>query len=150
VKPDTPDGSEREAGGRSSDDFALSGRVYAIPFQRVWTEAVHLIDGRGPRWVLLDANDEVGVIRARANVPILRSVADVEIRIGLDSDAQTRVAMESRSRGGRWWERGVNTRRVRRFLEALDRSLGAATPRSTRSPPAAPSLADPSSEPDRS
>lgn len=70
-----------------------------------------------------DADDVTGVIRAEARTPVFRFVDDVEIRIGLDADAQTRVDLTSASRVGRW-DLGTNARRIRGFLRGLDRRLG--------------------------
>ncbi len=49
---------------------------------------------------------------------------DVEIRIGLDDDAQTRVDLRSASRKG-VGDLGKNPRRIGKFVRALDRELGA-------------------------
>lgn len=127
------------------EDPDLRTRVYAIPFQQVWTQANQLVTGRHPHWVLVDADDETGIIHAEASTPVLRSAADVEIRVGLDSDAQTRVSVVSRPRTSRW-DLGTNARRVRRFLKALDDSLGEPAQRAVSSPRAAPSVAEPSRE----
>lgn len=132
------------------EDPSFGRRVYAIPYQRVWTEAMRLATSKSPRWVLLESDDESGVIRAEAATPVLRSVADVEIRVGLDPNAQTRVTMVSRSRTGRW-DLGANARRTRRFFQALDRSLEKTAPSPPPSPPrTSSSLAEPSGKPDQS
>jgi uncharacterized protein (DUF1499 family) len=102
----------------------MRGRRYAIPFQRVWTEAVEVVIAGAPRWRLLDADDERGVIRAEARTLLFRFVDDVEILVRLDADAQTRVDLSSRSRRG-MFDLGVNGRRIRRFLHQLDRAVGA-------------------------
>lgn len=106
------------------EDRTLRGRRYAIPFEKVWSHAAALVAARAPGWALEEADDEAGHLRAEATVPVLRLVAGVEIRIGLDADAQTWVAMSSRVRGGRR-DLGTNARRIRRFMRDLDRSLGA-------------------------
>lgn len=104
-------------------DPELRGRRYAIPFEQVWTAAVAQV-ATTPRWQLVDADDQAGVIRAEARTRILKFTDDVEIRIGLDSDAQTRVGMTSHSRVGKA-DLGANARRIRHFLRRLDRRLNA-------------------------
>jgi len=101
---------------------SLRGRRYAIPFEEVWTASLALIARGGARWKLVSADDESGVIRAEARTILLRFVDDVEVRISLDTDAQTRVDMTSTSRKG-LWDLGVNARRIRGFLTKLDRRL---------------------------
>lgn len=105
-------------------DPRLRGRRYAIPFQRVWTEAVGLISNRSRSWTLIEADDQNGLIRAEAKTLVLRFVDDVEIHVSLDADAQTRVDVSSRSRQGKT-DFGTNARRIRRYLRRLDRGLGA-------------------------
>jgi uncharacterized protein (DUF1499 family) len=82
------------------------------------------VEEGGPRWFLLDADDQAGVIRAEAQTFLFRFTDDVLIQIGLDVDAQTRVDVTSRSRKGRT-DLGTNGRRIRKFLRALDRALDA-------------------------
>jgi len=101
----------------------LRGRRYAIPFEQVWTAAVALV-ATAARWQLIDADDQAGVILAEARTRILKFIDDVEIRISLDADAQTRVDMASRSRVGKA-DLGTNARRIRHFLHRLDRRLNA-------------------------
>jgi hypothetical protein len=101
---------------------ALRGRRYAIPFDRVWAAALKLIEEGGSRWVILEANDQAGFIRAEAETFLFRFVDDVLVQIGLDVDAQTRVDVTSRSRKGKT-DLGTNGRRIRKFLRALDGAL---------------------------
>ena len=112
----------------ASRDPALRGRTYAIPFQAVWTEAIRLADGERPgglpRWRLIAADGDEGVVEAEAVTPVLRSLVDVRIEVGLDENAQTRVDAASRSRGA-GPDFGANRRRIRRFLAALDERLEA-------------------------
>jgi len=102
----------------------LRGRRYAIPFDRVWAAALKIVEEGSPRWVLLEANDQAGFIRAEAQTLLFRFVDDVLVQIGLDVDAQTRVDVTSRSRKGKT-DLGTNGRRIRKFLRALDRALDA-------------------------
>jgi len=104
------------------EDPRLRGRRYAIPFDRVWSVAVKLADGGLLGWGVKDSDEIEGVIRARSVTLVFRFVDDVEIRIGLDEDAQTRVDLSSSSRKG-GWDFGANARRIRRFLRKLDRRL---------------------------
>lgn len=103
---------------------ALRGRRYAIPFDRVWAAALELIEGRRPGWTVIGADDQTGVIQAESRTRVFRFVDDVGLRIGLDEDGQTRVDLTSRSRVGKW-DLGTNARRIRRFLDDLDRQLEA-------------------------
>jgi len=75
-------------------------------------------------WRVAHRDEVQGVIRVWATTLVLRFVDDVEIRVGLDEDAQTRVDLSSASRKGRW-DLGANARRIRRFLKKLDRKLEA-------------------------
>lgn len=102
-------------------DPRLRGRTLAVPFDRVWKETL-LLAAKKQGWTVLDADDLQGVIRAEARTLIFRFTDDVEIRIGLDQDGQTRVDMTSSSRVGKS-DLGTNTRRIANFLRALDQRL---------------------------
>ena len=106
----------------ASPDPALSGRTYAIPFAQVWRAALTLASQ--PRWRVVGADEDEGVLQAEATTRLTRSVADVVVRISLDHDAQTRVEMESRSRVG-GADLGANRRRIRRFMASMDHVLSA-------------------------
>lgn len=106
-------------------DPRLRGRRYAIPFQAVWQVAHALADGGMGGWTLVEADELEGRLRAEARTRVFRFVDDVEIRVKLDRDAQTRVDMVSQSRVGKA-DLGMNARRIRRFLRRLDRALGPA------------------------
>lgn len=88
----------------------------------MWSEALALARGRAG-WTVTEADDLAGVIRAEARTLVFRFVDDVEIRIGLDENAQTRVDLTSASRVGKS-DLGTNARRIAGFLRALDRRLG--------------------------
>ena len=105
-------------------DPGLRGRTYGVPFRDVWAAAVDLASGGLSRWSLTDRNDSGGRITAEARTLGLGTAGDVEIRIGLDENGQTRVDLRSISRG-RKIDLGANRRRIVRFQNALDRSLGA-------------------------
>ncbi len=101
-------------------DPRLRGRTYAIPFERVWTATLALA-GRRRGWTVVQHDDIEGVIRAECRT-LLRFTHDVEIRVGLDGDGQTRVDLRSASRVGHG-DLGKNARRIGRFLRSLDREL---------------------------
>jgi uncharacterized protein (DUF1499 family) len=100
-------------------DPRLQGRTYAIPFQNVW-ETAHELASR--RWRIISTDDQEGVILAEARTAVFRFVDDVEIRITLDENAQTRVDLRSASRR-RLAVFGGNARRIVRFLHRLDATL---------------------------
>ena len=106
-----------------SDDPRLSGRTYAIPFEKVWRTCMKFVEGCG-RWRLLQADDLVGFIRVRCTTVVFRFEDDLEIRIGLDEHALTRVDIRAGSRKGRL-DLGMNVRRIGRFFKKLDRLLDA-------------------------
>ncbi|GMR13227.1 MAG: hypothetical protein BMS9Abin29_1431 [Gemmatimonadota bacterium] len=109
--------------GPSAADPRLRGRTYAIPFDRVWNAACAQIEG-APGWHLIEANDQVGSIRATATTLVFRFLDDVSLHITLDENAQTRLDMTSRSRKGKG-DLGANARRIDRFMRRLDRNLDA-------------------------
>ena len=104
-------------------DRALRGRTYAIAFDAVWQAAVALADRGLPRWRLLMADDQRGVLEAEATWALFRSVGKVQVVIGLDANGQTRVDVEATSANP--LDLGTGRRRVRRFLLALDQKVGA-------------------------
>jgi len=81
-----------------------------------------MADGGRTGWNVVHADDLKGVIRAEARSLVFRFVDDVEVRISLDEDGQTRVDLTSTSRVGEW-DMGANARRIRGFCRALDRKL---------------------------
>ena len=90
----------------------------------MWNAALELAGGALPRWTVLSANDEEGVIRARALTRIFRRVDDVRITVALDDNGQTRVDLVSVSLR-RKRDLGGNARRVQHFVRELDAKLGA-------------------------
>ncbi len=105
-------------------DARLRGRTYAIPFDQVWAACVRLADGGLPRWRIVETDDEKGILDAIATTFLLHREDDVHIRIGLDENGQTRVDLESASRGGRD-DLGRNARRIAKFCRRLDIALNA-------------------------
>ena len=108
-----------------ASDRRLRGRTYAIPFDRVWQDAVELAKGGLARWSLVSADDTEGVIRARALTRVTKKVNDVRVRIRLDENGQTRVDVVSTSLQ-RKRDLGSNARNIGRFLDELDARLRAA------------------------
>lgn len=103
------------------EDSTLRGRTYAVPFERVWRASLDIASERWG-WTVVGTDDVKGVIEIEARTPVFRFVDDVEIRISLDRNAQTRVDMISGSRVGKG-DLGTNARRIRRFLKHLDERL---------------------------
>jgi uncharacterized protein (DUF1499 family) len=99
----------------------LRGRVYAVPFARVWDAALEVARGR-PRWEVKDADARTGEIVAEARSRLWRFIDDVRVRVTLDEAGMTRVDVSSASRAG-GYDFGTNARRIARFLHALDRRL---------------------------
>ncbi len=105
-------------------DPTLRGRTYAIPFVQVWEAALRLASGGLRGWSLAAADWNRGSITAESRTLLFRFVDDVEVRVSLDENGQTRVDVASSSRVGRG-DLGQNARRVRAFFRALDREAGA-------------------------
>lgn len=105
-----------------AEDGRLRGRTYAVPFDRVWQEALRLASGGLHGWSLVEVSEQHGLIRAESKRRVLRALDDVTIRIGLDNNGQTRVDMRSAARHGRG-DLGANRRRILLFLRYLDRGL---------------------------
>ena len=106
----------------ASQDRRLRGRTYTIPFDKVWTESVHVAQKRMRGWTVTVADDELGVLEAESATLVWRFVDDVRISVGLDEDGQTRVDVTSASRVGRG-DLGRNPRTIAGFLRRLDRAL---------------------------
>lgn len=109
------------------EDSRLRGRTYAISFEKVWSGALDLIQAKRG-WVVTQADDAIGFIHAEVTTLIFRFVDDVEIRIFLDENAQTRVDLLSTSRKGKA-DFGTNARRIGGFIKSLDRHLAAESDR---------------------
>jgi hypothetical protein len=105
-------------------DRRLVGRTYTIPFDDVWSAVVALAGGGLLGWSMVSANDQTGTISAESTTLMLRFVDDVEIHVGLDENAQTRVDVRSASRKGRG-DLGRNRRTIGKLLHRLDKRLGA-------------------------
>ena len=107
-----------------SPDHRLRGRTYAIPFERVWSQALAVIQSELPRWKLLTHDDQKGVILAEARTAVLRRDVDIHIKIGLDDNGQTRVDVRTALRSAHG-DLGATTRLIAALLGHLDRRLAA-------------------------
>lgn len=103
------------------EDPSLRTRTYGVPYDRVWRASLAIASERRG-WTIVRTDDLEGSIEIEAKTPVLRLVDDVEIRIGLDPDGQTRMDVVSESRLGKA-DLGTNARRVRRFFKHLERRL---------------------------
>jgi uncharacterized protein (DUF1499 family) len=106
----------------AAEDPRLCGRTYFVPFATVWDEMIQMIKAQ-PRWRLVRANEDKGLIRVEATSRVFKLVDDVRLKIKLDDNALTRLDMWSSSRKGRG-DLGTNARRIARFFRDLDRRLG--------------------------
>jgi len=100
----------------------LEGRVYQVPFARVWDELLSDI-ARHSRWSLDHKDEELGIMTVSCRSLVFRLVDDMTIWVALDDNGLTRVEVLSRSRVGRG-DFGVNRRRVEGLLERLDAAVG--------------------------
>jgi hypothetical protein len=75
-------------------------------------------------WKTVSSNEDLGILQAECQAKPLRFVDDVEVRMSLDENGQTRIDMSSASRTekGDW---GRNARRIRRFFRILDKRTAA-------------------------
>ena len=102
-------------------DPRLRGRTYAIPFEQVWQATVAVAGGLHG-WKVVQSDDYDGIIHAEARTLVRGRIYDVNIRISLDENAQTRVDLTSVGRTG-FFDWGGNARRVARFCRKLDDRL---------------------------
>jgi uncharacterized protein (DUF1499 family) len=89
------------------------------PADVVFASAKEVVADKG--WTLVDASEADGRIEATAETGWVRFKDDVVIRIRPDGSG-TRIDMRSKSRVGRG-DMGVNARRVRNYLQALQARL---------------------------
>lgn len=108
----------------ASEDPRLAGRTYAIPFEDVWQASWRLTGGGLPRWRMLKADDQTGVILAHAKALMLPIEVDMRVNIRLDENAQTRVDLSAVGRKQRG-DLGFGRRAIGRFTSRLDRELNA-------------------------
>lgn len=102
-------------------DPYLRGRVYPVPFPKVWG-AVGAEASTRSGWSITGTDPRAGTLRAEVRTRKLKHTHDVRVEMSLDENGFTRVDVESSSRKG-FADLGANARRIRRFLEALDARL---------------------------
>ncbi len=90
----------------------------------MWSACLRLADGGLSRWQIVEADDEKGTLDAVTTTLILHKEDEVQIRVGLDENGQTRVDVESSSRDARF-DLGRNARRIGAFCRRLDGLLQA-------------------------
>ncbi|MFW6080173.1 MAG: hypothetical protein ACODAE_11165, partial [Gemmatimonadota bacterium] len=103
----------------TAEDPRLRGRTYAIPFEDVWQALVALTGGRLEGWRVSTADDQRGRLRAAAPVLFGRATAVVEVEVGLDENAQTRVDAYARVLDRRR-DFGASVRCLDHLFTALD------------------------------
>ena len=106
--------------GPGAGDPRLRGRTYAIPFEDVWQGTLRLVRGKLRGWSLEFADDREGVVNALVSSRLKWLHGVVEVRVGLDADAQTRVDATSATPDV-FHDFGTNARRLRKFFQGLDR-----------------------------
>jgi hypothetical protein len=115
-----------------ASDRRLSGRTYAIPFEEVWQAALKLTGGGLFRWTRHEQDDYTGVIRASTK-SLAGAMHDVEVRIGLDENGQTRVDASAAAHRP-LTDFGRSRRRLRRVFRALDKTLDRRSARTATAP----------------
>lgn len=105
-------------------DPRLRGRTYAIPFARVWAAVAELSQGGLRGWNTLLSDEDLGILKAECTVPLLRSSDEIEVRMSLDENGQTRVDVSSTSNTEKG-DLGRNARRIRKFFRTLDKRVEA-------------------------
>jgi len=95
--------------------------VYAIPFDTVWESVTAALRSEGAR--LERADDTAGLVHAHGEGGFPSQRWTVEARVGLDSDAQTRVELTVTLLEG--LDLGRTARRARRIMARIDQGAGA-------------------------
>lgn len=116
--------TENEADTRDPD--GPRGRRFPAPRRRVWEALLAEVEAR-PRWTISAAEPEEGRLEVECRTRVLRFVDDLAVAVreeGAAGESRTRVEARSSSRMG-VGDLGVNRRRVRRLMRALDRRLSA-------------------------
>lgn len=106
--------------GSAAADPRLRGRTYAIPFEDVWQGTLRLVRGKLRGWSLEFADDREGVVNALVASRVKGLQGVVEVRVGLDANAQTRVDATSTTPDA-FHDFGTNARRLRLFFRGLDK-----------------------------
>ncbi len=98
------------------------GRLYAVPFARVW-DAIPALVGRRRLWRLVHADEDLGLVTIVCRLPVSGIAGDLSVWVHLDDNGLTRVDARAGSRG-RWPGPRAARRRLDRFLAGLDRAVG--------------------------
>ena len=106
--------------GRTPEYPDIQPRTYQKPVAEVFDAALHVVN-RLPRWSLIGYDEKQGEIQAESRTALWRFVDDVRVRVR-SGERGTVVDVRSASRVGRG-DFGQNARRIRKFLEELDRQL---------------------------
>jgi uncharacterized protein (DUF1499 family) len=106
--------------GQTPEYPDLQPRQYPADPQTVF-HAVQTVAARTPGWRITSVDAANGVLQAAAWVLLTPFTDDVTVRVE-PVNGGSRVQMRSHSRVGRA-DLGVNARRIRAFLRALDREL---------------------------
>lgn len=106
-----------------AEDPRLRTRFYALSRETVWN-SVHQVAGFQRGWTVTKLDPAEGTLQAEARTRLLKFVDDVTIRVRPADGQRVSVDVLSRSRVGKG-DFGTNTRRIARFLEALDSTLAA-------------------------
>jgi uncharacterized protein (DUF1499 family) len=109
--------------GRTPEYPDIQPRTYQKPVAEVFDAALHVVN-RLPRWSLVGYDEKQGDIQAESRTVLWRFVDDVRVRVRSHGGAAV-VDVRSASRVGRG-DFGQNARRIRVFLEELDRQLAGA------------------------
>jgi hypothetical protein len=98
------------------------GRLYTVPFARVWDELIKIIERRS-RWRMKHRDEELGIITVSCRTVVFRFTHDLAIWVSLDEHGLTRVEALSQSRVGSR-DLGANMRRITRLMARLDAAVG--------------------------
>ena len=109
--------------GRTPEYPDIQPRIYHKPAAEVFDAALHVVNCL-PRWSLIGYDEKQGDIQAESRTVLWRFVDDVRVRVR-SREGATVVDVRSASRVGRG-DFGQNARRIRGFLEELDRQLASA------------------------
>jgi uncharacterized protein (DUF1499 family) len=109
--------------GRTPEYPDIQPRTYQKPSAEVFDAALHVVN-RLPQWSLVGYDEKQGDIQAESRTVLWRFVDDVRVRVRSHGGGAV-VDVRSASRVGRG-DFGQNARRIRVFLEELDRQLAGA------------------------
>lgn len=111
----------RESEADTRDEDGPDGRRLQVPYLEVWQALEEEVASR-PRWRAVDLDRREGRMEVECRSRVFDFVDDLTVEVGLDENGYTRVDARSASRAGTG-DFGVNRRRIRRLMDALDRRL---------------------------